>query len=150
MDGIWLRQLSSLTLIIPCGNNLGLDPDQSLPRFIKRARKFLEHVGRTCFTDVRVEFKLDSCSIALLGTCLARKNATFKACRALDDFLPDFPIGRISFDSPVHLRRAGRALFWSPAFELAFPKLTAGGLSIVALDTERGELEGLAVHDHDT
>ncbi|KAI1789274.1 WD40-repeat-containing domain protein [Ganoderma leucocontextum] len=143
MDGIRLEQLSSLTLVIPYYGNFQRDhdPDRAFSQSIHYAIKVLERVERTHRGDVRVrvEFKLHSSGIALLGTCLSRANAAAEACRALEESLLAFPLGRILCHSAVDQHRAGRAAFWSPAFERAFPKLSAGGL--LALGTARAKTD---------
>ena len=131
---IWLSQLWSLTLIIPYYGHFhgDHDSDKRLSRSILVAIKLLERVKRADLVEVRVEFKLHTGCLGILGTYLSsRSSATLAACQMLDGALLAFRLGRVSCRSPAGRRRAGRAEFWSTAFQRAFPKLSERGLLVL-------------------
>lgn len=130
MHKIWLPQLSSLALIIPYYGDFQRDPDsnENLSHSVLTAIRLLERVKRANLVEVRVEFKLHTGSLAVLGTCLSRRSATLAVCQVLDGALLAFRLGRVSCHSPAGRRRAGRAEFWSAAFQHGFPKLSERGL----------------------
>ena len=119
---VMVSRLSSLTLEIqPVTNTL-----DDFSGLLRTTTKILESVGRACLTDVRVEFKVDP--IARFGHWLSGPEALLEACKALEDALLSFPNSCILVHDSVDHRRAGRAGFWSPIIQNAFPKLTERGL----------------------
>ena len=130
----------SVMLIIPYyGNAQGDhdDPNQDLVHSIRCATMILERIETVNMSDVQVEFKLHTGSLAVIGARLSHRSATFiLECRALESALLAFPHGRVLLRSPAGNRRAGRAEFWSPTFQRAFPNLSERGSLVLDVGGE--------------
>ncbi len=120
----WFSRLSSLTLVLlPARYS-----SQAFSGGIRSATRILEHTDRACVTDVRVIFQMDA--IADFGSRLSGPDAPLEDCKLLEETLLTFTNSRIlvnQADNYICARRVGRANFWTPIIERAFPTLNEKG-----------------------
>ena len=116
-------QTFSLTLGVSPRSGSGQSLLDSLHGCIRTVEGVQRNPGRTDLRNVQV-----SVEVAHIGCYLSDPGPSLDACKALEGALLLIPNSRIRIHAPTtSYEREGRAEFWRPVFERAFPRLNKQG-----------------------